>query len=912
MNKRLCLIDGSGYIFRAFYALPPMTSPDKKPVNAVYGFTNMFLKLTDKIGCDYQLVLFDAKRKNFRNEIYPDYKANRKELPEDLIPQFEIIREAVDSLNINRLEIEGYEADDLIATFSKKALAEGLDVTIVSADKDLMQLIGPGVEFYDPMKDKFFSNEDVKEKFGVYPDRVIDVQALAGDSSDNVPGVPGIGLKTAAQLINEYGSLEELLQRASEIKQNKRRETLLENANMARISKKLVTLNADVPLQIDIQSLQCKSPRIDVLNEFITKYNFKSLRPRLERWCQNHQQTDLGQELANKEIAVEYELLESKEQLKGLVEKIRQNKLFSFCAVTSGPAPSFDKLLGFAIATDEKKAYYVPVNLKTNSLMADLFDSRNKSTIDVKDLQETLKPILESKSILKIGCNLKTDLHFIEQAVGKSDVFPIDDIAVLSFVLDGSSHKHDIETLSELFLGTKVILQEDLLGKGKDKKSMSDVLPQDMLTYAAQKAGIILCLYNVLKKRLVSEHLVAVYENLDRPIIGILKQMEDIGIKVDLDSLKKLSNTFSDNINVLEKQIYELAGESFNIASPKQIGTILFSKMGYKGKKSPGGGWQTGADVLEELSEQGCEICDKILEWRAFSKLKSTYTDSLIALLDNHQRVHTTFNQTTANTGRLASSNPNLQNIPVRSPEGKKIRECFVAKSGHKIISCDYSQVELRLLATVANVKGLKKAFEEDRDLHAETAAKIFDVEYENVTKEQRSYAKAINFGIVYGMSEFGLAKQIGVSRQDARSYIEIYFKQMPEIKEYMDKTIKFAQTHGYVETPFGRKIYISDINNPNKRLEANAQRAAINAPIQGGAADIIKLAMRRVHQELENSGLKTKMLLQVHDELVFEAPDDEVERAAELIKNTMQKVVSDKLLLVAEVGFSQTWAGAH
>ena len=917
MTQKVCLIDGSGYIFRAFYGLPMMTSPTGVPVNAVFGYTNMFLRLTQSIKCDYCLVLFDAKRRNYRNEIFPDYKGTRAEIPEELIPQFPIIREATNALNLNYLEKEGYEADDLIATYARQATEKGMEVVVVSADKDLMQLIRDGVEYYDPMKDKFYGPEDVKEKFGVYPERVVDVQALAGDSIDNVPGVPGIGLKTAAQLINDFGSLEEVLNRASEIKQNKRRETLLANIDNARISLQLVTLKNDVPVEKDITAFSCRAPHLDVLHKFIDDYGFRSLKNRIEKWA-DERCSSLPEDVQNtvfKEVEKHYELVQTEEQLKKWVERIKQKRLFAFDTETTGFNPVFDKIVGFSLATEEGIACYVPL-AHVSGHKTDLFSAPADNEIrqlDFATVKKHLAPLFADKAILKIGHNIKFDMHFFAQVIGENAVFaPVEDTAVISYVLDSSTHGHGMDELAEIFLQYQTIKYEEVCGSGRDKITFDKVELNKALDYAAEDADVTLRLYNVLKPRLFAEKLLNVYESFDRPLIPVLKDMEQQGIMVDAQALHRLSTDFEGRMRILETEIYNLAGEEFNLSSPKQIGEILFGKMGLKGKKTPGGAWQTGADVLEQLAEDGCELAQKILDWRALAKLKSTYSDALLELLDKNSRVHTTFSQIVANTGRLASSNPNLQNIPIRTEEGKKIRECFIARPGCKIISSDYSQVELRLLAAVADVKALKNAFAAGVDIHAATASHVFGIPYDKVDANTRRHAKAINFGIVYGISAYGLARQIGVAPEDAKAYIDAYFREMPEIKKYMDDTIAFARANDYVLTPFGRRCSIMGINDKNKRLAANAERAAINAPIQGGAADIIKLAMNRIPDELKKHGLKTKMLLQVHDELVFEAPENEVEEASKIIKAIMEGVVNLSVPFVAEVGVGDNWTQAH
>lgn len=913
MAKKICLVDGSGYIFRAFYALPILTSPKGVPVNAVLGFVNMFMRLRSKIACDYCLVLFDAKRQNFRNEIFADYKGTRKETPEELIAQFPIIREAVNALNIHFLEMEGYEADDLIATYAKKAREKGYEVVVVSADKDLMQLIKEGVEYYDGMKDKFFTPSDVKEKFGVLPDKVVDVQALSGDSIDNVPGVPGIGPKTAAELVNAFGSLEEVLAHASEIKQNKRRETLLENIENARISKKLVTLKDDVPISVDVDEFACRAPEKKKVMDFIAEYDLKSLKARAEKWI-DEQCAILGEAPCEtkKEVVKEYELIQDEAALARFVEKIKNARMFAIDTETTGLNPHKDKIVGFSLAYKEGKACYVPLN-HGGQAIEDLFGATQRpKQIPIETAKKYLKPLLEDKAILKIGHNIKFDMHFLSQIIGdESDIQPYDDTAVISYCLDSLEHGHGMDELAKIFLDYDTIKYEDVCGSGKNKISFDQVELVKALDYAAEDADITLRLYNILKPRLIKEKKLSLYENIDRPLVAILQNMEREGIMVDAKSLMALDEDFSNRMRRLENEIYALAGQEFNLASPKQIGDVLFVKMGIKGKKTATGAFQTGADVLEDLAAE-YELPKKILEWRGFQKLKSTYTSALLEEADSNARVHTTFAQTVVNTGRLASSNPNLQNIPIRTEEGKKIRAAFTAQKGYKIISADYSQVELRLLAAVADVKALKEAFRNEVDIHALTASRVFHIPLDKIDSNKRRDAKAINFGIVYGISQYGLARQLGISNEEAKNYIDSYFAAMPEIKKYMADTIEFAHKNGYVLTPYGRKCFVGSINDQNKRLVSFAERAAINAPIQGGASDIIKMAMKKVDFALKEGGFETKMLLQVHDELVFEAPENEVEAVQQVIKNAMEGVVKFDIPFIAEVGLGENWSEAH
>ena len=913
MKQKICLIDGSGYIFRAFYGLPPLTSPAGVPVNAVFGFTNMFLKLTTKIPCDYCLVLFDAKRENFRNQIFADYKGTRKETPEDLIPQFPIIREAVDALNICQLEMEGYEADDLIATYTRKAKEKGLDVVIVSGDKDLMQLIREGVEFYDPMKDKFFTPEDVKEKFGVYPDKVIQVQALSGDSIDNIPGVPGIGPKTAAQLINDYGSVEELLNHATEIKQEKRRQSIIENAENARISLQLVTLKNDVPVDKDVTEYECRCPKHDKVFAFLDKYGFNSIKARTEKWfeqrCSNLSNTTKQSENLSKN----YIIAKNDADLQNMVAKVQEAGIMVLSIVSDGVNPGFDKLQGLAIGAGSGLAFLLPIKEEKSSDNLDLFTQTPQSWgLDKQKFETYLKKLILSKSILKIGHNIKEISHFLSKYFGDFDLDSYDDIEVMSFDLDSSDHPHNIESLVKIYFDEDLTPLANLLGSGKNKIDFIQLDEQVKADFLCARADYTARLHKVLKRRQIDERRTTVYEIYDRPLINTLYDMEKQGIKVNAQELKNLSDYFDAKLKDYERQIFALSGKEFNIGSPKQIGEILFGQMGLKGKKTASGAWATGADVLEDLTAEGTEIAGLILEWREIAKLKSTYADTLPSLLDKNQRVHTTYAVAATNTGRLASSNPNLQNIPIRSEEGKKIRSCFIANQGCKLISCDYSQVELRLLAEVADVKRLKQAFADGLDVHAATASHVFNVPIDKVDASLRRQAKAINFGIVYGISAYGLAKNIGVEAVEAKAYIDAYFAQMPEIKAYMERTIDFAHKNGYVETPFGRRCSVFGINDTNKRVVANAERAAINAPIQGGAADIIKLAMIKMDQVLADGGYKTKMLLQVHDELIFEAPEDEVEKVLPLIKQTMENIIDSSVKFVAEAGVGDNWTQAH
>lgn len=906
MAEKVCLIDGSGYIFRAFFASPQMTNPEGLPVNAVYGFLNMFLNLTANIKCDYCLVLFDAKRQNFRNAIFPEYKATRPELPPELKPQFALIHEAVEALNLHWLQMEGYEADDLIATYTALALKEGKEVTIVSADKDLMQLIRAGVEFYDGMKNKFFTPEDVREKFGVYPDRITDVQALAGDSTDNIPGIPGIGLKTAAELVNQFGSLEGVLEHAAEIKQNKRRELVLNHKEDALVSQKLVTLKADVPVELPLKELRCMAPHQDVLTAFLERHAFKSLKNKAQSWLKQRCSDLPEEQMSSTKLTPVYKLVQSEAELIKLSNMIIAENAFAFKAHTAG-----DTLLGISVSLKNARAFYIPA-MQQSSPAYDLFATMpaEAGKIALSALKNFLLPLFSNPAVLKISLNLKENLRLLENALTTElNPFPYDDVAIMSYDLNSSGVNHTLPDLTVAFLETALKSAASECKK-TDFKTMQ---PEDALPLFAEEADFIYRLYSLFRPRLLPEKKLFVYEGIDRPLAAVLHEMEREGVMLDTLKLKQLNSIFDMEMNKFSAEIYQLAGEEFNLSSPRQIGEILYTKLGLKGKKHTSGSLNTSAEVLEQMAEQH-ELPQKILDWRQYQKLKSTYTASLLSLMDKNNRVHTTYSQTSVNTGRLSSLNPNLQNIPVRTPVGRELRKCFIAKAGYKLIAADYSQVELRLLATIADVKFLQEAFHEGVDIHRKTAAQIFGVPYEEVDSSLRRRAKAINFGIVYGISAFGLAKEIESTTAEAQHYIDSYFANMPEVKTYMDETINFARRNGFVLTPFNRKISIFGIQDSNRRMVSFSERAAINAPVQGGAADIIKLAMNRIAARLNAENLQTRMLLQVHDELVFEAPDHEVDTTATLIKQEMENItgITLKVPLIADIGIGNNWGEAH
>jgi DNA polymerase-1 len=913
--EHIYLVDGSGYIFRAYHALPPMNRADGTPTNAVYGFCNMLMKLMHDTEADHIAVIFDAARKNFRNDIYEAYKANRDDPPEDLVPQFALIRQAVEAFNLKPIEMEGFEADDLIATYAKQARARGAEVTIVSSDKDLMQLVRDGVGMLDPMKNRKIGPDEVMEKFGVSPDKVVDVQSLAGDSVDNVPGVPGIGVKTAAQLINEYGDLESLLSRATEIKQPKRRENLIEHAEAARISRELVRLRDDVEVDNDLDAFIINAPDPEVLLPFLEAQNFRSLHAKLA--------AEMGAEdtLAETPESADYggyELVQEEGALKAWIAAARKDGIVAVDTETTSLNAHRARLVGVSLATAAGKACYIPLGHRGRADQGSLFGDGGSDANDApKQIpMETaialLKDLLEDPGVLKIGQNIKYDIEIL----ARHDIMiaPVDDTMLLSHVLEGGLHGHGMDELARLHLGYQTIKYKDVVGSGKSEISFAEVPLDKALDYAAEDADVTFRLWQLLKPRLPHEKLTTVYETIERPLIHVLTDMERTGILADVERLKELSGDFARRMADLEVEIHELAGESFNVGSPKQLGEILFDKMSLPGgKKNKTGAWGTGAEVLEDLAALGHDLPRRVLDWRQLSKLKSTYTDALVnEIHPETKRIHTNYGMAGASTGRLSSNDPNLQNIPIRSEEGRKIREAFIPKEGCTLISADYSQIELRLLAHVADIDVLKQAFADGEDIHAITASGVFGVPVEGMDPMIRRKAKAINFGIIYGISAFGLSRQLGIERGEAKQYIDAYFERYPGIRDYMDQAKAMAAEKGYVQTLFGRKIHTPAIKDRNPNMRGFAERAAINAPIQGGAADIIKRAMIRVHSALAESKLETRMLLQVHDELVFEAPLGEVDDAIALIRDKMESAAELSVPLTVEAGTGANWAEAH
>ena len=900
--KNLFLIDGSGFIFRAFYALPPLTNPQGIPINAVYGYCNMILNIYEKFKPEQIIVVFDTKKKTFRSDIYKEYKSNRTDPPEELIPQFPIIRDATDALQIPRLEMDGYEADDIIATYTKQAEEKGVSVTIISSDKDLMQLVNKNTKMYDSMKDKFIGVKEVKEKFGVEPSKIIDVQALAGDRIDNIPGVSGIGVKTAAELINNFNSLENVLAKVNEIKQPKRRQILIDEKDKALISKKLVTLKCNVDIKKKYDSNLFQGINQKTALKFFEKHGFKNLISRFTR----KKNDSTNQSLKKKQ---KYFVIQSLKDLINLEKKIQKNKLVSIDTETSSLNANLAELVGISLSVNEKEAFYLPLkhSLDTNN---------NFKNLDLQKVFPILKKILEDDSIIKIGHNIKYD-KIIFSRIG-INLNPVDDTMLLSYVLDTGKFRHNLDDLAKIYFNYETIKYKDVVGVGKKEKKFNEVNIKDAYIYAAEDADITLRLYKILKKRIISEKLLSVYEYIEKPLINVLAEIEKKGIKVDIKKLKDLSFAFQKKLSKIEKEIFKLSSIEFNIASPKQLGEILFNKLGLEGKKKgKSGAYSTSVDVLENLSYQGHKIAEFLLEWRQISKLLNTYTYSLINEVNKKTlRIHTSYSMAATNTGRLSSTDPNLQNIPIRTEEGKKIRNAFISDKGFKLVSLDYSQIELRLLAHIGKVEDLKKAFDKNIDIHKKTASQIFNVELKDVNDDLRRKAKTINYGIIYGISAFGLAKQLNIQRSEADLIIKEYFKNYKGILNYINETTDFCKKNGFVKTLFGRECYIEGINNKNSSFRNFAIRAAVNAPIQGSAADIIKKAMINIYKFLEEKKTKSKMILQVHDELLFEMCESEINYLSMDIKKIMENSTLPEIKLdiplIVNIGQGSNWAEAH
>ena len=910
------LIDGSGYIFRAYYALPPLSrKSDGLPTGAVNGFCSMLFKLLEDARSDdsknkpsHFAVIFDSARKNFRNEIYSEYKANRAEAPDDLAPQFEYIRKSVKAFNLPSIELINYEADDLIATYAKKITEAGAKVTVISSDKDFMQLVSNKVRLFDPMKSRVIGEKEVIEKFGVKPEQVIDVQSLAGDSSDNVPGVPGIGIKTAAELINKYKNLDKLLSKASEIPQNKRRETLLANKDKALLSKKLVTLKDDVPVKIDPSEFLIKAIDKDKLYEFLREMEFNRLLSHAISFYGEPGDKNSINEIKSKRISnidtKSYKSIINEKELNELIKSLDEKSVISVDTETSSLNAQEAELIGISISYADNESFYIPLgHKKIKGLKKDLVLNK-------------LKSILEDPSIKKVCQNTKYDyIVFKNHGV---ELNPIEDTMLLSYTLDAGNNRHNMDTLSEIHLGHKTISYKDLVGTGKKQLNFSDIDLKSATEYAAEDADVTLRLYNILSERLAEEKLDKIYEIFEKPMIKILSKLETNGIKVDDNYLKKLSKKFGERLIKIEKEIYKISGKKFNIGSPKQLGEIIYNDLKIaKLKKTKKGSLATGAKILEDLALTGHKFPNLILEWRQVSKLKTTYTDALQEHISKKtKRVHTSFLLAATNTGRLASSDPNLQNIPIKTLDGKEIRKAFIAEKNNLLISADYNQIEMRILADMADVKELKKAFKNNQDIHSLTASQVFNVPIDKVSDDFRRKAKAINFGIIYGITQYGLAKQISVSNVEALDFINSYFKKFPEIKDYMNSTVKTCRKQGYVTNIFGRRIHLRGINDKNFSVRSFQERAAINAPIQGSAADLIRLAMIKIDKILEENK-KGKMLLQIHDELIFECLKKDEAQIKKIVKEAMVSVSSSdyhmfSIPLEVSINSGNNWGEAH
>ena len=911
------LIDGSGYIFRAYYALPPLTRKiDGLPTGAVNGFCSMLFKLLEDSKSNENLqkpthfaVIFDSARKTFRNEIYSDYKANRSEAPDDLVPQFEYIRKSVLAFNLPSVDLMNYEADDLIATYADQILEKGAKVTIVSSDKDLMQLFKKNVRIFDPMKNKFINEDDIVKKFGVDSSKVIDVQALAGDSSDNVPGVPGIGVKTAAELINKYGTLEKLLNSTHEIKQNKRRETLIENKDKALISKKLVTLKHDAPINRDLSEFKLKEIDKEKLYEFLREMEFnRLLSSAISAYGEPNLENDLNDDLKKLEPIKNdnYYLINNLKDIDQWIKEAEENGEVAVDTETDSLDAHQANLVGISLSTKLGKACYIPIGHKS------------KKCLNKKEVLKKIKPLLEDPSIKKIGQNIKFDfIIFYKNGINLNCM---EDTMLMSYVLDAGKNRHNMDTLSEIHLNHKTITFKELVGSGKKEINFSEVDINKAKDYAAEDADITYRLYKKFHKNLKSEKLINIYENFEKPLIKILAFMEIEGIKIDNKFLKSLSLKFEKKVEKIQKEIFKISKKEFNIASPKQLGEIIYNELKIADiKKTKKGSFATSASVLEDLAFKGHDFAKLVLDWRQLSKLKNTYSDSLPEHINpNTKRVHTSFLLAATTTGRLASSEPNLQNIPIKTDDGRDIRKSFVAEKDNVLISADYNQIEMRILADLANVKELKKAFMNNEDIHSLTASQIFNVDIKKVKEDQRRKAKAINFGIIYGISQYGLAKQINVSNHEAEEFLNAYFLKFPEIKVYMNSTIKFCRKSGYVNNIFGRRSHFNSINDKNYNIRNFQERAAINAPIQGSASEIMRLAMIRLNKKLsQEKSLKSKMLLQIHDELIFEVHKTEVSKMVKIIKEEMISVTdsdyhSFSIPLTVDINSGDNWGSLH
>ncbi len=906
----LCLVDGSGFVFRAFHALPLLTRPDGTPVNAVLGFTNMLIKLLDDLHATHVAVIFDSARQSFRNELLPEYKAHRPDLPEELIPQFPLVRDATHAFKVSCLEQPGFEADDLIATYARQAEAEGIAVTIVSSDKDMMQLVSDLVSMFDAVKNRRIGPVEVKEKFGVGPENVVDVQALAGDPTDNVPGVPGIGVKTAAQLIHTYGDLDTLLARAAEIKQPKRRQSLLDGADQARLSRQVVRLRDDVPTNVTMDQLKRQQPDPRRVLAFLTEQGFNSIIAKVKNRLLP---SGTDAPAVDETHPTHYELVQSTVVLQDWVTRARYAGVVVIDTETTSVHASQAALVGVALCVQPGHACYIPLAHQSPEPQQEPLRQ-----IPFDDALDILRPLLADSSVLKIGHNLKYDMVVLRRY--QLAISPVDDTMLMSYVLDGGRHGHGLDELAACHLGHRTITFKDVAGTGKSQITFDRVPLEHALRYAAEDADVTFQLHQILKPRLSTEHMMTPYETLERPLMAVLADMETEGIAVECAKLEALSREFAERQGTLEHAIYQQAGRDFNIGSPKQLGEILFDEMHLDGgQKGRSGAYTTGADVLETLAAEGHTLPANVLEWRQLDKLKSTYTDALVEQINPRTgRVHTSFAMAAAATGRLSSTHPNLQNIPIRTEDGRKIRHAFVSKPGRVLLSLDYSQIELRLLAHMADIETLKQAFHAGQDIHALTASHMFGVAADKLDPAMRRQAKAINFGMIYGISAFGLARQLSLSRDEAAAYMKAYFARYPGIQDYMARIKRVCRQQGYVTTLFGRRCHIAGIHDQQATRRNFAERAAINAPIQGTAADLLKRAMIRVPAALAQHHLSTKasMLLTVHDELLFEVDEDAAEQTGDVVRHIMESAALPALQLsvplTVEIGRGHSWGEAH
>jgi DNA polymerase I len=916
----LILIDGSGFIFRAYHALPPMTNPKGTPVNAVFGFSNMLAKLLREQVGTHIAVIFDAGRATFRNRLYQDYKAHRPPPPDDLLPQFELVRQATEAFGVPSIELVDWEADDLLAAYAKAVTDAGGQVTIVSSDKDLMQLIRPGVEMLDPIKQKPIGPAEVMEKFGVTPDKMIDVQALIGDTTDNVPGVPGIGPKNAAQLINEFGDLDSVLAGAPAMKPSKRRDNLIEHAENARLSRELVTLRTDTPMPQPVDQLHARPFDRAALAAWLKTQGFRSIATRLGLEAEVPAPAPKPIEAAARQAQAvlplveppkpaeaapgvgPYETITDEAGLRAFLARIDTCGLIAIDTETDGQIATRAALLGVSLAVVPGCAAYLP--LRHEGLA---------EQVPLAAAIASLGPVLTDRNTLKVYQNAKFDMLVMERA-GFPSAAPFDDVMLISYSQEAGMHGHELEELSQLHLGHTPVSYDEITGTGRSRLPFSQVPIERATAHAAEGADVALRLWQALRPRLRFNAALSLYERLERRLLPVLLDMERAGIKVDADDLRRMSVDFEQRMAAIEKEIHRLAGREFNVGSAKQLGEVLFDEMRLGGsKRMKTGAWGTDASVLQTLAEQGHELPARILDWRQLQKLKSTYADSLVGEINPQTgRVHTCYAQCIASTGRLSSNDPNLQNIPIRTEEGSRIRRAFVAEPGHLLVSADYSQIELRLLAHVADIPALRESFSRGEDIHTRTASEVFGIPMAGMDPMTRRRAKAINFGIIYGISAFGLARQLGITPGEARTYIDAYFVRYPGIRAYMERTKEEARINGYVTTPFGRRCWVPGIADRKPAHRGYAERQAINAPLQGGAADIIKRAMIRLPKALAEAGLKARLLLQVHDELLFEAPEHEVLALTDLARRVMESAASLSVPLVVETGAGATWADAH